>query len=56
MTKLFQIVIHQDEDGGYVGRMPELQGCVSQGDTLNELLSHLKEAIALCLEFESFEE
>ena len=52
MERKFHVLIEQDEDGGYVGRVPELQGCLSQGDTLDELMRNIKEAIELCLEVE----
>ena len=52
MTKTFHVLIEKDEDGGYVGKVPELQGCLSQGDTLDELMKNIKEAIQLCLEVE----
>jgi predicted RNase H-like HicB family nuclease len=55
MAKRFHVLIEQDEDGGYVGRVPELQGCLSQGDTLDELMKNIKEAIELCLEAEAEE-
>lgn len=55
MTKKFHVLIEQDEDGGYVGKVPELRGCLSQGDTLDELMKNIKEAIELCLEVESEE-
>lgn len=55
MTRKFHVLIEQDEDGGYVGRVPELCGCLSQGDTLDELIKNIKEAIELCLEVESEE-
>jgi len=50
MTKKIKVHIEQEEDGGYIGKVPEITGCLSQGDTLNELLSNIKEAIELCLE------
>ena len=50
MAKIFHVLIEQDEDGGYIGKVPELVGCLSQGDTLDELMSNIKEAIELCLE------
>lgn len=55
MTRTFHVIIEQDEDGGYIGKVPELQGCLSQGDTLDELMANIKEAIELCLEVESEE-
>ncbi|HLD72969.1 MAG TPA: type II toxin-antitoxin system HicB family antitoxin [Candidatus Nanoarchaeia archaeon] len=53
MTKKFTVLIEQDEDGVYVGKVPELPGCLSQGDTLDELLKNIKEAIELYLEVET---
>lgn len=56
MTKLFHVLIEQDEDGGYIGKVPELSGCLSQGDTLDELMANIKEAIELCLEVQAEDE
>lgn len=50
MKRRFHVIIQQDEDGGYVGVVPELDGCHSQGDTIDELMKNIKEAIELCLE------
>ncbi len=50
MARTFHVIIDQDEDGGYVGKVPELQGCLSQGDSLDKLMRNIKEAIELCLE------
>ena len=55
MERKFHVLIEQDEDGGYVGKVPELKGCLSQGDTLDELMKNIKEAIELCLEVEAEE-
>ena len=55
MAKTFHVIIEQDEDGGYIGKVPELHGCLSQGDTLDELMVNIKEAIELCLEVEAKE-
>ncbi len=42
----FQVVIEKDlEDGGYVVHCPALKGCWSQGDTIEEALGNIKEAI-----------
>jgi len=43
------VLIHKDEGGGYWGECPELPGCFSQGDTADELMEHMREAIALYL-------
>ncbi len=50
MVKNFTAIIEQDEDGIYIGRIPGLKGCVSQGDTIDELIENLKDAIKLYLE------
>jgi predicted RNase H-like HicB family nuclease len=42
-----QVLIFQDEDGCFVVEVPSLPGCVSQGETRNEALENIKEAIAL---------
>ena len=55
MARRFHVLIEQDEDGGYVGKVPELKGCISQGDTLDELMKNIREAIELCLEVEAEE-
>jgi len=39
-----------DEGGGYVVSCPALPGCYSQGDTIDEALENIKEAIQVCLE------
>jgi len=48
--KEFDIVIIEDETGGYVALVPALPGCHTQGDTLEELMDNAKEAIDLYLE------
>jgi len=55
MAQIFHVIIEQDEDGGYIGKVPELRGCLSQGDTLDELMTNIKEAIELCLEVQAEE-
>lgn len=46
----FYVVIERDEDGIYVGEVPQLRACYSQGETIDELMINIKEAIRLCLE------
>ena len=55
MTRTFHVIIHKDEDGTYIGRVPELDGCMSQGDSLDELMKNIREAIELCLEVQTEE-
>ena len=46
----FDVVILEDEEGGYIAIVPELLGCHTQGDSIDELLANTKEAIQLYLE------
>ncbi len=46
----FSIVIEQDEDGVYIASVPELPGCHTQANTLDELNKRIVEAIELYLE------
>jgi len=49
MMHEFDVVIIEDETGGYVAFVPALPGCHTQGDTLGELMDNVKEAIELYL-------
>ena len=49
-------IVEQDEDGWYVGEVPQLEGCYAQGRTLDELMANLKEVVQLCWELASPEE
>jgi len=55
MKREFSVVIEKDEDGYYVGSVPELKGCHTQAKSLDELVERIKEAILLCLEVEGEE-
>jgi|TARA_B100001971_G_C18157629_1_gene519498 predicted RNase H-like HicB family nuclease len=46
----FTALIEQDEDGLYIATVPDIQGCYTQGKTIQEVLERIKEAIELCLE------
>ena len=46
----FNVTIDRDEDGVWVVECPSIPGCVSQGETKEEALENIKEAITLCLE------
>jgi predicted RNase H-like HicB family nuclease len=46
----FKVILEPDETGGYVVICPAIQGCYSQGNTIEEALKNIKEAIELCLE------
>ena len=46
----FTVVIERDEDGFYVGHVPELRGCYTQAKNLDTLMKRIREVIELCLE------
>ena len=46
----YKVVIQQDEDGRFNASCPELKGCHSYGDTVEEALNNIREAIELYLE------
>jgi len=46
----FFVIIERDEEGHYLGEVPQLRACYSQGRTLDELMANMREAIELCLE------
>jgi predicted RNase H-like HicB family nuclease len=48
--KEFYVVIERDEDGVYIGEVPQLRACYSQGDTIDELMINIREVIEMCLE------
>ena len=45
----FNITIEQDEDGRFVAECTDLPGCLSEGDTVEEAISNINEAIVGCL-------
>ena len=46
----YTVVLEREDDGGYVVSVPALPGCVSQGDTRDEALKNIREAIELYVE------
>lgn len=44
-----KVVVHDAEEGGYWAEVPAIPGCATQGDTLDELMANLQEAIEGCL-------
>jgi predicted RNase H-like HicB family nuclease len=50
MGRRFTVIIELDEDGYYVGSVPELPGCHTQAQTLKTLMERIREAIELYLE------
>jgi len=50
MKKLFYPAVFHPEDTGYSVFVPDIDGCFSQGDTLEEAIDMISDAIGLCLE------
>lgn len=46
----YRVLIEQDEDGFFVAEVPALPGCISQGETRDEALRNIREAITGYLE------
>ncbi|MBV6440339.1 MAG: type II toxin-antitoxin system HicB family antitoxin [Haliscomenobacteraceae bacterium CHB4] len=44
-----KVVVHKAEEGGYWAEVPAIPGCMTQGETFEELLQNLYEAIEGCL-------
>ncbi|MEA2574587.1 MAG: hypothetical protein QOH93_1885 [Chloroflexia bacterium] len=44
-----KVVVHEAEEGGYWAEVPGIPGCATQGDTFEELLQNLYEAVEGCL-------
>ena len=44
-----KVVVHEAEEGGYWAEVPAIPGCVTQGETIDELLSNIHEAVEACL-------
>jgi predicted RNase H-like HicB family nuclease len=44
-----KVIVREAEEGGFWGEVPAIPGCASQGETIEELLANLHEAIEGCL-------
>ena len=44
-----KILVHEAEEGGYWAEVPAIPGCATQGETFEELLQNIYEAIEGCL-------
>ena len=46
----YNVIVHSAEEGGYWAEVPDLPGCYTEADTLDELNANIREAISLYLE------
>ena len=44
-----KVIIHEAEEGGYWAEVPSIPGCAAQGETFDELLRNIYEAVEGCL-------
>jgi predicted RNase H-like HicB family nuclease len=56
MRLKFEVVLKEAEEGGYIVYVPSLDGCVSQGETKEEALENIKEAIRVYLDIDERKE
>ena len=47
-----KVIVHEAEEGGFWAEVPSIPGCATQGETFEELLQNLYEAIEGCLSVE----
>ncbi|MBI4005040.1 MAG: type II toxin-antitoxin system HicB family antitoxin [Gammaproteobacteria bacterium] len=47
-----KVIVHEAEEGGYWAEVPSIPGCATQGDTFDELLGNIYEAVEGCLSVE----
>lgn len=44
-----KVIVHEAEEGGFWAEVPAIPGCATQGETLEELITNLHEAVEGCL-------
>ena len=50
MSREFNVIIEQDDEGWYVASVPALPACHTQARSLDQLMERIREAIELCLD------
>ena len=55
-SREYSVIIHDAEEGGYWVEVPALSGCYSQGESVDDALENVKDAIALYLDVLAYEE
>jgi predicted RNase H-like HicB family nuclease len=48
-----KVVVHEAEEGGYWAEVPAIRGCATQGETMEELMANVHEAIEACISVEA---
>nr|VFK50555.1 MAG: Predicted nuclease of the RNAse H fold, HicB family [Candidatus Kentron sp. TC]VFK56711.1 MAG: Predicted nuclease of the RNAse H fold, HicB family [Candidatus Kentron sp. TC] len=48
-TMKLKVVVHEAEEGGFWAEVPSIPGCATQGDSFDELLGNIYEAVEGCL-------
>jgi predicted RNase H-like HicB family nuclease len=49
VTMKIKAIVHEAEEGGFWAEVPTIPGCATEGDTMEELMQNLHEAIEACL-------
>jgi predicted RNase H-like HicB family nuclease len=47
---VFKVILEPSEEGGYTALVPALPGCISEGETIQEAMQNIREAVELYLE------
>ncbi len=49
----FAVLIEKDENGVFIAEVPDLKGCYTQGNSVEEVLKNIREVVEMCLEEEA---
>lgn len=52
MSMKIKVVVHEAEEGGYWAEVPAIPGCATQGETMEDLMANVHEAVEACLSVE----
>lgn len=44
-----KVIVHEAEEGGFWAEVPSIKGCMTEGDTMEELMANLQDAVSACL-------
>ena len=48
-----KVLVHEAEEGGYWAEVPAIPGCATQGESMEELMANVHEAIEACLDVDA---